>query len=115
MTQVAISEKQFVTQILDLLAATGWRLRYHTYRSRRSPSGFPDEVWVRERVVFAELKSDRGELRSAQRAWLQGLLAAGAEAYLLYPTDLVQLARVLQTRGRPAGGELERRTQERLA
>jgi hypothetical protein len=64
------------TSLVHLL---GWRV-YHTWDSRKSEPDFPDLVLVRDRVMFAELKSPRGRLRKDQAAWLCALRAAGAEA-----------------------------------
>lgn len=51
----------------------GWRI-YHTRDSRGSYSGFPDLTMVRgPRLVFAELKSDRGIVSSEQAEWLAAL------------------------------------------
>jgi hypothetical protein len=93
-----ITEKEWQAQVLDLARLCGWRHGYHTFDSRRSASGFPDLVLVRERVVFAELKSETGKLSAAQVAWLEALEAAGAEAYLWRPSDLVDVMQTLRRR-----------------
>lgn len=105
---VDLSEKQLQGQILDLLAATGWRHRYHTYRSKKSPTGFPDEVWARERVIFAELKTTKGTVSDTQKRWLRALLDAGAEAYVLRPADVDPLTLVLTARQYPDGAWTQR-------
>ena len=65
----------------------GWRV-YHTHDSRRSEPGFPDLTMVRgKRVVFAELKSERGKLTPAQVGWLDAIREAGQEAYMWKPAD----------------------------
>ncbi len=79
----------------------GWRLCYHTLRSKGSQSGFPDRVLVRERVIFAELKREKGVPTPAQIDWLNGLAAAGAEVYLWRPSDLDEIAKILAARERP--------------
>jgi hypothetical protein len=89
-----LTEKEFSTQVYDLARSTGWH-RYHTYRSTKSPAGFPDEVLTRERVVFLELKREAGKLSPAQQQWLGWLLTAGAEAYVVRPRDLDALGIVL--------------------
>ena len=83
--------------MLELAATFGWR-HYHTYRSRKSPSGFPDLVLVRDRVIFAELKSDVGKPTKDQQAWFDALQLAGAEAYLWRPDDLQQVAETFARR-----------------
>jgi hypothetical protein len=64
----------------------GW-LTFHDYDSRRSNPGLPDLLLVRERVVFAELKTEKGRLSEEQGRWLFRLDAAGAEAHVWRPAD----------------------------
>ncbi len=98
-------EKEFDYQLFNskkgLAPMLGWRLCYHTLRSKGSQSGFPDRVLVRERVIFAELKREKGVPTPAQIEWLNGLAAAGAEVYLWRPSDLDEIAKILSHRGRP--------------
>lgn len=89
-----ISEREFQSQILQLAKAFGW-LWFHTYDARRSQPGFPDLVLVRERVIFAELKTARGKQSDAQRAWESRLRAAKAEFYLWRPDSWDEIRRVL--------------------
>lgn len=88
MTAPAITERAFQGQVLDLARRFGW-LAYHTHDSRRSDPGFPDCVFVRgARVVFAELKRERGgRVSPEQRAWLDALTLTPAESYLWRPSD----------------------------
>jgi hypothetical protein len=91
-------------------AMLGWRLCYHTLRSKGSQSGFPDRVLVRERIIFVELKRELTGKKSEdekrqptehQREWLDGLAAAGAEVYLWRPSDLDEIAKILSWRTQP--------------
>lgn len=79
-------EKEWQEQVIELAGYYRW-LVYHTYDSRRSAKGFPDLVLVREHVIFAELKTDRGRLSVDQRRWLEALRAAGQIAELWRPRD----------------------------
>jgi len=91
-----VTEKELDTLIREIATRCGW-IRYHTFNSRRSPSGFPDLVLVKPpRVVFAELKSGTGKPTPKQVEWL-GLLSAcpGVETFLWRPDDLDDIARVL--------------------
>ena len=98
MTQLAeILERDFAAQVYDLVKATGFD-RYHTYRSKRSRKGFPDETIWRERVVFLELKREKTRTTDDQKAVLRGLRDAGAEVYIVRPRNLDDLAAVLQAR-----------------
>ena len=50
------SERVVERYVRDLVAYHGWR-RYHTFDSRRSAEGFPNEVLVRaSALIFAELR-----------------------------------------------------------
>jgi hypothetical protein len=61
---------------------------YHTYDSRRSEPGFPDLVIVGPGgVLFRELKSETGRVSPHQRAWIESLTAAGADAGIWRPAD----------------------------
>ena len=105
-------EKEFDYQLFNskkgLAPMLGWRpaLTYHTLRSKGSQSGFPDRVLVRERVIFAELKREKGKPTEAQIEWLDGLAAAGAEVYLWRPSDLEEIGRILSRRQEFRNGDL---------
>ena len=93
----AISERDLTAYVRDVARMLGWR-RYHTWLSKHSPAGFPDEVLVRRgRLVFAELKSASGKLSDEQRAWLEDLRAVpGLEVYVWRPKDMEAIAEVLR-------------------
>jgi hypothetical protein len=86
-TAFAITERAWQQQVLELATLYRWAW-YHTHDSRRSPAGFPDLVLVRERLVFAELKTDKGRLSTNQLCWQNLLNHAGAEVYVWRPRDL---------------------------
>lgn len=83
----ALSERQWQQQVIDLATLYRWTW-YHTHDSRRSNPGFPDLVLVRDRVLFAELKTDRGRLTTDQHRWIGRLEDAGAEVFVWRPKDL---------------------------
>jgi hypothetical protein len=65
-------------------------LYYHTYRSTRSPAGFPDCVIVGPRtLLYRELKTAVGKVSAAQQSWLDALAAAGQDAAVWRPADLL--------------------------
>lgn len=97
---LAMSEAQWQATVLDLAHTLSW-LTYHTHDSRRSPFGFPDLVMVRDRVIFAELKAQRGTLTDDQWSWLATLRSAGAEMYVWRPRDWDEVERTLTRRGEP--------------
>lgn len=110
-----LAEKEWQAQVVQLARTLGYQHLYHTYNSRRSHSGFPDLVLVRDRVIYLELKTETGKLTAMQRQWLDALRHAGAEAYLARPRDLQPLADVLARPGRSVGSPLERSTWQELA
>ena len=84
---LGITERQFMEQVKELAALCQMRW-YHTHDSRRSDPGFPDVVMVRgERLIFAELKAEKGRVSAAQTFWLDALRATGAEVYVWRPSD----------------------------
>lgn len=97
-----LTEKQWDAQLFStkdgLATMLGWTLCYHTLRSKGSQPGFPDRVIVRDRVIFAELKREKGKPTERQIAWLDGLARAGAEVYLWQPSDLDEIGQILSTR-----------------
>lgn len=88
------TEAQYSKHVRAVAVAAGYQLAYHTHRSTFSPSGFPDETFVssdRKRVVHFELKRDRkSPVKEEQIDWLEGIRAAGGEAYLGYGDEGLQ-------------------------
>lgn len=79
----AMTEAEFEDAIIDLATRLGWRI--HAERPGRSEkgwrtaikgmAGYPDLTLVRGgRLVFAELKSERGRLSEEQNAWIDALV-----------------------------------------
>lgn len=71
------SERDFARTVIELAELRGWRV-YRTWNSLHSPKGWPDLALVHDRpprLVFAELKTERGKLTEPQRETLD-LLAA---------------------------------------
>jgi len=91
-----ILEKDFQDTVVEYAHLCGW-MTYHTHDSRRSDAGFPDLTMVRgTRLIFAELKSQKGTIRPAQEAWLQRLQGVPAvEVYLWRPTDWDDIEKIL--------------------
>lgn len=72
-----MSEEELLAAILDAAYLLGWRI-HHDRRSdkalQQGHAGFPDLVLVRNgRVMFLELKSDKGQLSEDQWAWHKAL------------------------------------------
>ncbi len=91
-------EKDWQKQVRQLAETLGYRRAYHTFDSRRSDTGFPDLVLVsaqRKRVVYLELKREKGKVSERQAEWIRDLDAAGAEVYIVRPRHIQALAVVL--------------------
>jgi hypothetical protein len=91
-----ISEEDFQKAVTDTLTAFGWRWCH--FRPGRTQSGwktalsgekgFPDIVAVRrDRVLFIELKTEKGRLSEEQERWLSALGLAGAAVHCWRPSD----------------------------
>lgn len=95
-----ISEAEFQRQVTELARLRGWAY-YHTVDSKRSHKGFPDLVLVKNRIIYAELKTRLGRVKEEQRSWLDMLQRAGAEVYLWRPIDLPDIANILSAKYTP--------------
>ncbi len=91
-----ISEKAFMQALTEYAQRLGYRT-YHTHDSRRSEPGFPDLCIVGHgRVIFAELKSERGRVTQAQWDWLYELITAGVKAYVWRPSSWAHIEATLK-------------------
>jgi hypothetical protein len=91
-----VTERDLQDFIVAAARLLGWRA-YHARAARTKDGwrtagsydskGFPDLVLVRDRLLFAEVKLERGRLRPEQTAWLEVLREAGAEVYVWRPAD----------------------------
>ena len=98
----AVPEKEFARAFEQALEYAGFKLVYHVYDARRSNPGFPDYCAVnisKKRVLYAELKSERGRVRPEQAAWIAALGHCGQEAYIWRPSSWPEIERVLQGKG----------------
>lgn len=104
-------EKDWQRDIIQLARTLGWRVAHfrpaQTSKGWRTAvaadgAGFPDLVLVRDRIVYAELKNERGRVTEEQAEWRAALEVAGAEFYLWRPDDLDDVMAVLMHRERRA-------------
>lgn len=111
-----MSEAEFTRGVVNIARELDW-LAYHTQRSMQSEPGFPDVVLIRPpRVIFAELKREKGgrlsrprwnkagsRLLPGQTTWKEALEACpGSEYYLWRPSDLDAITEILM---RPSRGK----------
>lgn len=91
------SERAFQQSVVDLAELRQWRA-WHDNDSRRNAAGLPDLILLRPpRLLFAELKAERGRLSAEQRAWLDELgRCPGVEVHTWRPGDWAQIEEVLR-------------------
>ena len=105
-----MTEAEFATQVEEALDTFGWRWTHfrpaRTANGYRTPisghKGFPDYVAVhkdKQRLLFVELKSDKGTLSPEQKDWIgdltecsrarveHGSLVMSYEVYVWRPSD----------------------------
>jgi hypothetical protein len=91
-----ITEAEFQRQVIDLAHIYHW-LVYHPMLSKWSERGWPDLSMVRgDRMIFAELKREKGVLTKDQVKWLVLLEHTCAEVYVWRPSNIEQIAEVLK-------------------
>lgn len=114
------TERSFQAQVIRAAELLGWRVRHDSATNQRqtcaschamlrcascgtepriirNAAGMLDLLLIRRpRVVWAELKSDRGKLTDEQLTMLTELRASGQEAYLWKPKDWPTIERILR-------------------
>lgn len=92
-----VSETTFRGAVCDLLTARNWRWSYiPDSRKVQGHAGIPDIIAVRgERLLFIELKTERGRLSPAQQVWHKALDFTAAESYVFRPHDAQRIERIL--------------------
>jgi hypothetical protein len=110
-------ERELQACIIDAARIGGWRVaHFRTALNGRGHymtpvaadgKGWPDLVLVRDRVIFAELKSAKGTVSVDQAEWMRVLRAAGEDVRVVRPDDLEAfvaelLARPKRARRAPA-------------
>jgi hypothetical protein len=109
--QPRISERRFMAQVVRLAELLGWRAWHDNATNAprackacaarlpvvRNAAGMLDLILMRRpRVVWAELKADRGKLTDEQLATLIELRASHQEAYVWKPSDWKTIERILR-------------------
>jgi len=98
------SESSLQKQVIDLARLHGWLVHHvrpaMTAKGYRTPlqgdTGFPDCVLLKPpRLLFVELKAEKGRLSDEQTVWLLQLKASGADARIWRPADWDEIEAVL--------------------
>ena len=97
-----LTEAQWQQTIVEAAQLHGWWL-YHTHDSRRRARGFPDLVLIRPpRIIFAELKTERGRMTPEQQHVMSLLNeCSSAESYVWRPDDWPHVLSLLSRDGHP--------------
>jgi hypothetical protein len=100
-----MTESEFQRTVCEALRVLGWRFCHfrpgRTSRGWRTPitgdAGYPDITAVRgDRVVFVELKAEKGRLSQEQATWLAALGRAGQSVHCWRPSDWDVIEEVLR-------------------
>lgn len=86
-----VPERELQANVTKMALLLGWTC-YHTWLSVKSVAGYPDLTAVhpsQRRVIWVEMKSQNGVVHANQQAWLDTLRAAGQEAMVWRPSDLL--------------------------
>jgi hypothetical protein len=96
-----MSEKTLQDRVIDRARRRGWKVAHAGRAFVGDPDGggqfitpmapgWPDLTLARagSRLIFMELKREKGEVDEKQVEWLQLLNACGARAILVRPSDL---------------------------
>ena len=104
-----ISERQFQDMVIELALRCGWLVHAErpglTSKGYRTPIqgivGYPDLTMCHVkmgRVVWAELKSEKGKVTAMQKAWLDALKLKEKEVYIWRPSMWEQIVSTLRGR-----------------
>jgi VRR-NUC domain len=99
-------EQSFQSVVVEVARLAGWRVAHfqaaRTAQGWRTPvtadgAGWPDLVLVRPpRLIFAELKSETGQVKPLQTEWLDVLrLLPQVEVFVWRPSDWGDLVAIL--------------------
>ena len=82
----AMSEAQLEENVRDACKKLSVR-RIHQLRSRGTAAGLPDDMLIGTRMLWRELKTQKGKLSGAQHETAEDLIAAGQDFAVWRPED----------------------------
>jgi len=90
------SEREFQERVVHAARINHWKV-YAIPDSRRATlAGYPDlTLWRGSRLIFAELKREKGRLSPAQIVVLDEMRLLPAEVYVWRPSDWDDLLKIL--------------------
>lgn len=105
-----VSEESFQKQVIALAHWFGYKVAhfrrvrvqrkngevYYETPVQADGKGWLDLVLVRERVIHAELKSQKGRLSKEQKEWIRWLEEAGQKCYVWRPSDMKEIVFTLR-------------------
>ncbi len=105
-----ISEKDFLKQVIDAGHLFGWLAVHFRHALQRDgkyltpvqadAAGFPDLILVhpiQKRIIWAELKSEKGRVSDKQFEWIKALAKAGQkEVFVWKPSDFDDVVDILR-------------------
>lgn len=102
---VPVTEAEFTRQVIAFAKLHGWRTAHFrpglTKKGRwvtavqGDGKGFVDLIFVRRKVVVAELKIGKRKPTTEQYAWLGAFQSAGIPAFVWTPASWAEIERVL--------------------
>ena len=110
MSEVAValpvSEAAFQKAVIELAHRFNWKCaHFRPAQNQRGQwltavqgdgAGFPDLVLVRDRIILAELKAEKGTMSDNQLAWQDTLRGAGVEYHCWKPKDWDEIEKTLR-------------------
>lgn len=108
LVEKSTSEEDFQRSVIRQAQQAGWRVA-HFRKARQANghwmtpvqadgAGWPDLVLAKKGrgILYRELKTMRGVVSDDQQAWLDLLVACGADAKVWRPSDQAEIDEVLQ-------------------
>lgn len=97
--EIPISERQFQALVIELARLEGWEVFSLPDSRRVTSSGFPDLVIIHPpRILFRELKTEKGKLSERQVKWLKELNECQVDAGVWRPSDWETIKETLRVK-----------------